>query len=344
MDAMEAFSYFGEELLRSPVPGAVTDYDQERLLNATTPNILNAWTHVVPVLAKYAKHEGKRSLLGRDKGEVAYNDLVKKLRLVVLGLYGDGLLSQGGSAEECLLELLNSLVDFKRVYPNWDDAYSAGYKVFIELRVSIYPVLERHQKSVEAELVERMFFPSGNSCKNADQKDETANSRNADISNEQQKVKNLRKKAQDAPISLRILMDCICTRIERDFPQVLTYPQWSNFVLAGTVAGTVALALRLHFDVSEDQRTPLELEMREVLQKRFPRSENIYEECYRFLTDSLMEIPRPERGKHIFVLLGLWVVAVMSEGVKVEEEECIAGLIAEALQNETTGFWTQQYP
>lgn len=343
MDAIEAFSYFGEELLASPTPGAVTDYEQESLLNATTPNILNAWTHVIPVLAKFAKHEGKRSLWGRDKGEIAYNELVEKLRLVVLGLYGDGLLSQGGSAEECLLELLNSLVDFKRVYPNWDDAYSAGYKVFIEQRDSLYPMLKKHQESVEAELVKRMFFPSGNS-NNEDQKYETANSPDADISNKQQKAKDLREKAKDAPIALRILMDTIRARLERDFPQVISYPQWSNFVLAGTVAGTVALALRLHFDVTENQRTPLELEMREVLQKRFPQSAHIYEECYEFLTESLMEIPRPERGKHIFVLLGLWVVAVMAEGVKVEKEEWIVGLITEALQNETTGFWTQPYP
>jgi len=37
-------------------------------------------------------------------------------------------------------------------------------------------------------------------------------------------------------------------------------------------------------------------------------------------------------------------VAAMAEGVKVEKEEWIAELIAEALQNETTGFWTQPYP
>ena len=132
MDEMTPFRDFADKLLALPEPGAVTDYKQARLLEATTPNISNAWTHVVPALAKYAKCEGKRSLLGRDKGEMAYRELEEKLHIVVLGLYGDGLLSQGASTEECLSALLHSLVLFKVVYPNWTDAYSAGYRVFVE--------------------------------------------------------------------------------------------------------------------------------------------------------------------------------------------------------------------
>ena len=158
------------------------------------------------------------------------------------------------------------------------------------------------------------------------------------------KGKDLSKKAIDAPFALRILMETIRRRLERDYPQVMLCPRWSAFVLAGTVAGTVGLALRLHFEVEEDQRTQLELAMRDVLQKRFPQSEEVYEDCYRFLTESLMDIPRAERGKQIFVLLGLWVLAAVSEGSKVQEDAQIAAQIAGALQNETSGFWTQPYP
>ena len=132
MDEMTPFRDFADKLLALPEPGAVTDYKQARLLEATTPNISNAWTHVVPALAKYAKCEGKRSLLGRDNGEMAYRALEEKLHIVFLGLYGDGLLLQGASTEECLSVLLHSLVLFKVVYPNWTDAYSAGYRVFVE--------------------------------------------------------------------------------------------------------------------------------------------------------------------------------------------------------------------
>ena len=152
MDEMTPFCDFADKLLTSPEPGAVTDYKQARLLEATTPNISNAWTHVLPTLAKYAKCEGKRSFFGRDKGQMAYRELEEKLHLVVLGLYGDGLLSQGASTEECLSALLRSLVLFKEVYPNWTDTYSAGYRVFVEGRENINPILARHQRAVEVKL------------------------------------------------------------------------------------------------------------------------------------------------------------------------------------------------
>lgn len=152
MDERALFLDFKDKLLALPKPGAVTDYKQARLLEATAPNISNAWTHMVPALAKYAKCEGKRSLLGRDKGEKAYRKLEEKLYLVVLALYGDGLLLQGASTEECLLALLRSLVLFKEVYPNWTDAYSAGYRVFVEGREKINLILAKQQRAVEAKL------------------------------------------------------------------------------------------------------------------------------------------------------------------------------------------------
>lgn len=156
--------------------------------------------------------------------------------------------------------------------------------------------------------------------------------------------KSLIEKAGDVPLSMRILMDVLCTRLERDYPQVLLLPRWDAFTLAGTVAGCVGLASRLHFDVPEEQRTPLELAMREVLQQRFPQSEQAYENCYRFLTESLMEIPRPERGENFFALLGLWTLASVADGRQIEKEEWIVGQIAEALQNETLGFWKAPHP
>lgn len=327
----------GEILTTLPASGAVTDYKKVQLLEAIMPNTMNAWTHVVPVLAKYARHEGKLSFFGRDKGEATYLELIDKLRLVVLGLYGDRLLSRCATSTECLFSLLRSLLDFKEVYPNWNDAYSASQQIFVEESEKILPLLEKHQRSVEDQLEQKKFF----SCDSKDSKnqEETESPFESDYANGTE-AKTLREKAKDAPIALRILMDVICSRLERDFPQVITYTQWSNFVFAGTVAGTVALAIRLHYDVAENERTPLELEMREVLQTRFPNSEPAYNECYHFLIDSLVDIPRATRGKHLFVLLGLWVVAVVSDGVKIENEERIVGHIAEALQNETLHFWS----
>jgi hypothetical protein len=121
-------------------------------LETTSPNITNAWTHIIPVLEKFAKCVGKRSLFGRDKGVLVYRKLEEKLRLAVLGLYGDGLLSQGAQTEDCLIALVRSLALFKDAYPNWPHAYAAGYDVFVKGRDNIIGVLNNHLRSVEAEL------------------------------------------------------------------------------------------------------------------------------------------------------------------------------------------------
>ncbi len=304
-----------DKLLSLPESGAITNYELAELLETRMPNVSNAWTHVVPILAKYAKCEGKRNFFGRDKGETTYRELEKKLYLVILGLYGDNLLSQGASIEECLLTLLRSLVSFKEAYPNWDDAYSAGHRVFLKGRKRISPILNRHQRAAEAEL-----FKLGKPVPELSRK-------------------TLLEKAQDAPIAMRILMDVLQNKLEQDYHQVLLLRRWNTFSLAGTVAGCVGLAMRLHFDVPEQERTSIELAMRDVLQKRFPESEQVYGNCHRFLTESLAAIPRTERGKHTFVLLGLWVLATVADGMTVEKQEYIAGHIAEMLQNETIGFW-----
>jgi hypothetical protein len=151
--------------------------------------------------------------------------------------------------------------------------------------------------------------------------------------------KALLEKAEDAPITLRILIDVIQIQLERDYPQVLLLPRWSAFQMVATVAGCVALATRLHFDVPEDQRTPLEFAMRKVLARRFLESEQAYEDCYRFVTDSIIEIPRTERGNYFFILVAMWVYGAVSEGREIEQKEWIVGRLAEIYQNETIGFW-----
>ena len=79
--------------------------------------------------------------------------------------------------------------------------------------------------------------------------------------------------------------------------------------------------------------------MREVLLKRFPAAESAWTDSHRFVTESLGEIPRSERGKAVFPLIALWVVRVVSEGKPVQDEELIAGKLTQLYQNETAGFW-----
>ena len=155
-------------------------------------------------------------------------------------------------------------------------------------------------------------------------------------------LKNLLEKAEDAPVSFRILMEGLQRRLERDYPNVLLCPRWSAFVLAATVGGCISLAIRLHFDVPQAERTSLELAMREVLRKRFPNSEQAYEDCYRFATDSLAKIPRAERGQHFFFLAAIWVMAAVADESQFDDRDYVIASIAEIYQNETIGFWKRQ--
>lgn len=161
----------------------------------------------------------------------------------------------------------------------------------------------------------------------------------APFDNRSGKAKSLAEKAADAPISFLILVDAIQISFEREHPQVMLLPHWSSFHMLATVGGCTALALRLHFEIEESQRTPLELTMREVLLKRFPAAESAWIDSHRFMTESLGEIPRSERGKAVFPLIALWVVRVVSEGKPVPDEELIAGKLTQLYQNETAGFW-----
>jgi len=153
---------------------------------------------------------------------------------------------------------------------------------------------------------------------------------------------SLHEKAKEAPSSFRILMEALQGRLEREFIQLKKVTGWQHFVEVSTVAGCVSLALRLHFDVSEEKRTNTELKMREYLSNLFPHSEQLYERCHGFVTDSLLDIPRPERPKHIFVLIAMWVIEGLSDGKELENQNYIVAQLAYLYQNETIGYWLQK--
>ena len=152
----------------------------------------------------------------------------------------------------------------------------------------------------------------------------------------------LAERAEEALSSFRILMEALQTRLENESTQLLLVPGWQHFVMASTVAGCVSLALRLHFDVPEEDRTPTELKMREHLQHRFPKAEQLYADCYRFVTQSLTNIPRPERPKYTFPLIAMWVITSIADGKELEKQEYIVGQLAYVYQNETVGYWNPE--
>ncbi|MBU2572727.1 MAG: hypothetical protein KKH28_01435, partial [Elusimicrobia bacterium] len=127
--------------------------------------------------------------------------------------------------------------------------------------------------------------------------------------------------------------------LEKKFPELLIAPGWKNFVTVGTVAGCVSLGIRLSRDVPEENRTGLELKMRESLKGLFPNAERLYTDCYHFVTQALTDIPRPERSKHIFPLVAKWAVGVVSGKKDFEGQEHVVEALVHLYQNETLGFW-----
>lgn len=158
----------------------------------------------------------------------------------------------------------------------------------------------------------------------------------------QPKRKGLLERARDAPDSFRILIEGLQHRLERDYPQVLLCPNWFAFGMAATIGGCISLAIRLHFDTPEAERTPLEVAMREVLRKRFPNSEQAYDDCYRFVTESLGEIPRAERGDYVFLVVAMWVISAVADVNQINDKNHIIAHITEIYQNETVGFWKEK--
>lgn len=154
--------------------------------------------------------------------------------------------------------------------------------------------------------------------------------------------KSLIEKARDAPIGFRILMDATKKRLEIEHPQLLHLPSWRGFVICGTIGGVMALALRLHFDVVESERTPLELTMRKGLMEAFKNSEHAYQDCYEFITDGLLQIPRSQRGVGIFLLIAIWVIDQVAGDQNVEDKELVVAELAEFYQSETTNYFRHE--
>ena len=164
------------------------------------------------------------------------------------------------------------------------------------------------------------------------------------IPNAEVKAYSISERAEGAATLFRTLMETLQVRLEIKYPQLLITSEWQHFIMAGTVAGCVSLALRLHFDAPEERRTPIELKMRERLQKQYPQSEKLYEDCYRFVTQSLVDIPRSERPKFIFPLIAMWVITSITGGDELESQEHIVAELAYVYQNESLEYWNPKNP
>lgn len=150
---------------------------------------------------------------------------------------------------------------------------------------------------------------------------------------------SLADKAEEAPRSFKILLCAIQVRLEKVAPGLLIIPAWKNFLIAGTVAGCVSLAVRLGYDVPEERRTELELKMRKSLNRIYPNTERLYTDCHNVLIGALAGIPRGERSRHIFPLVAEWVATITTGEKGGEAHLQIRKQLAQLYENEAAGYW-----
>lgn len=149
----------------------------------------------------------------------------------------------------------------------------------------------------------------------------------------------LEEKATDAPTVVRVLVDVVDGRLQREFPRVRACAEWHRFREFGTIGGCVALALRLSADVPEAYRTPLETAMRNALQLGFPDSGGLYDDCVRSVREALLEVERPKRGAATFVLISMWVFSLLDPEKFLTSEPTLIAELAQVYQNESYNYW-----
>ena len=149
------------------------------------------------------------------------------------------------------------------------------------------------------------------------------------------------EKAHNASWCFRTLFDALKMRMESRHQDLLLQPNWVNFTMRATVGGCVSLAMRLHFDIPEADRTNLELSMQDGLRSIFPDAEMPYRDCYNYILESFRGIPRADRGRYFFVLVALWAFKTSTNG-NIEAQESIIAQIADVYQKETIGYWTDK--
>jgi hypothetical protein len=149
----------------------------------------------------------------------------------------------------------------------------------------------------------------------------------------------LADKAEDAPTMMRVLVEAVGSKLRRERPSGLVDQNWHRFREAGTIGGCVALALRLHVDVPQPLRTPVELAMRESLALGIPGASAEYEDCSTFLRESLLDVERPKRAHAIPVLIATWVLGVVGGADAIHDDPETIATLAMLYDSETSSYW-----
>ena len=153
-------------------------------------------------------------------------------------------------------------------------------------------------------------------------------------------TQKLRDRAENAPTSYRIVFEAFERIQASKKPHLLLLPHWQGFTGAATIAGCFSLSVCLAHEVPAELRTELEMIMRKHCDSRWPGCSSFWDDLAIFTSDSLLPIPRGERGKYFFLIPALWLVEQLSESEKFDRKDELCGEIALIFQKESVGYWS----
>jgi hypothetical protein len=115
----------------------------EEQLRLRTPHTFNALTKLVMSMADVRKNAGKKTLFGRDKGQEAYSNFLRALKVTVQSMVLDSVIREATPTDQVAKELEDKLRQFQMAFPNWQDAYEFASLFFGEKRQEAIATIER---------------------------------------------------------------------------------------------------------------------------------------------------------------------------------------------------------
>jgi hypothetical protein len=120
-----------------------TNYERAAILQTLHPHTFNALQELVMAMSAVAKNAGKKTFFGRDKGQESYARFLRALRATIHSMVLDGVIRESTLTDEATIRLESSLLQFRSIFPNWQDAYSFADIFFGEKREDAIAVIDR---------------------------------------------------------------------------------------------------------------------------------------------------------------------------------------------------------
>jgi hypothetical protein len=189
------------------------------------------------------------------------------------------------------------------------------------------------------ELVNVEFNESENNIEKLNSKISEKYIQNTEVSNN-----NLFIKANELVELSRMLAGIIEPKILKKYPILKQGVNYSSFTIFFTISFVTATCVRLHFEVEEKLRTPLENTIKNELMSWYKPSIEEFHSLSNFIKDKLTkEKDRKKRERYIFILCSEWMINRIFKqdefASKFNAINKITEEFADIFQNETNCYW-----